>query len=223
MATVSAPLTAQVFFGRANVIDGDSLAMGDIQFRLFGIDAVEAKQVCQRDGEEWACGLDAAAALRGIAEGKSLNCTQRDRDAYGRVVATCTVNGHDLAEEMVRMGYAVALRDFSMDYVPAEEAAKARSLGIWSSEFQMPRDYRASDPTIAAQNEALLADRKRREREAASQRSSPARSQSSVYYRNCAEARAAGVTPIYRGEPGYGAHMDGDNDGIACEPYRGRR
>jgi len=39
-------------------------------------------------------------------------------------------------------------------------------------------------------------------------------------YRNCREARAAGVTPIYRGQPGYGAHMDGDNDGIACEPIR---
>ena len=37
------------------------------------------------------------------------------------------------------------------------------------------------------------------------------------YYANCSEARAAGVTPIYRGEPGYGPHLDRDNDGIACE------
>ncbi|PHP20041.1 calcium-binding protein [Sphingobium sp. IP1] len=41
-------------------------------------------------------------------------------------------------------------------------------------------------------------------------------------YRNCADARAAGAAPIHRGQPGYGAHMDGDGDGIACEPYRGR-
>lgn len=41
----------------------------------------------------------------------------------------------------------------------------------------------------------------------------------SVYYRNCDAARAAGVAPIYRGEPGYREGMDGDNDGIACEPY----
>lgn len=39
----------------------------------------------------------------------------------------------------------------------------------------------------------------------------------SVYFRNCTEARAAGVTPIRRGEPGYGSHLDRDNDGIACE------
>jgi hypothetical protein len=41
-------------------------------------------------------------------------------------------------------------------------------------------------------------------------------------YRNCREARAAGAAPLYRGQPGYGAHMDGDNDGIACEPYHGQ-
>ena len=41
-------------------------------------------------------------------------------------------------------------------------------------------------------------------------------------YRNCAEARAAGAAPIRRGDPGYGPHLDRDNDGIGCEPYRGR-
>lgn len=38
-----------------------------------------------------------------------------------------------------------------------------------------------------------------------------------VYYKNCTEARKAGVTPIYRGEPGYAKHLDRDGDGIACE------
>lgn len=40
---------------------------------------------------------------------------------------------------------------------------------------------------------------------------------SSVYYKNCTAARNAGVTPIYRGQPGYASHLDRDNDGIACE------
>lgn len=42
-------------------------------------------------------------------------------------------------------------------------------------------------------------------------------------FANCAEARAAGAAPVLRGEPGYGPHLDRDNDGIGCEPYRGRR
>jgi hypothetical protein len=38
-----------------------------------------------------------------------------------------------------------------------------------------------------------------------------------VYYKNCTEARAAGVTPLYEGDPGYAPHLDRDHDGIACE------
>ncbi|MFZ3473566.1 excalibur calcium-binding domain-containing protein [Streptomyces sp. 4.24] len=45
----------------------------------------------------------------------------------------------------------------------------------------------------------------------------PAPGPKDVYYKNCTEAKAAGVTPIHRGEPGYGKHLDRDNDGIACD------
>ncbi|MBM4542954.1 hypothetical protein GS463_28750 [Rhodococcus hoagii] len=38
-----------------------------------------------------------------------------------------------------------------------------------------------------------------------------------VYYANCAAARAAGAAPIYAGQPGYSSKLDRDNDGIACE------
>lgn len=41
-------------------------------------------------------------------------------------------------------------------------------------------------------------------------------------FANCTQARAAGAAPVRRGEPGYGPHLDRDNDGIGCEPYRGR-
>lgn len=46
--------------------------------------------------------------------------------------------------------------------------------------------------------------------------------QQNAYWPNCTEARAAGVAPIYAGESGYRPQLDRDNDGIACEPYRGR-
>lgn len=38
-----------------------------------------------------------------------------------------------------------------------------------------------------------------------------------VYYPNCDAARRAGATPILRGQPGYGSHLDRDGDGKACE------
>lgn len=38
-----------------------------------------------------------------------------------------------------------------------------------------------------------------------------------VFYKNCAEVRAAGKAPIYAGQPGYSLHLDRDKDGIACD------
>jgi hypothetical protein len=40
---------------------------------------------------------------------------------------------------------------------------------------------------------------------------------SSVYYKNCTAAKAAGAAPIYEGEPGYRSALDRDHDGVACE------
>lgn len=45
--------------------------------------------------------------------------------------------------------------------------------------------------------------------------------QAGDYWARCDSARAAGTAPIYRGEPGYRSGLDGDSDGIACEPYHG--
>ena len=42
----------------------------------------------------------------------------------------------------------------------------------------------------------------------------------SVYYPGCDAVRAAGLDPLYAGQPGYREEMDGDGDGVACEPYR---
>jgi hypothetical protein len=44
-------------------------------------------------------------------------------------------------------------------------------------------------------------------------------SESATYYRTCADARAAGVTPIRAGTPIYDVnrHLDRDKDGVACE------
>jgi len=36
---------------------------------------------------------------------------------------------------------------------------------------------------------------------------------------NCAAARAVGLAPAFRGQPGYYPQHDRDRDGIACEPW----
>ena len=36
-------------------------------------------------------------------------------------------------------------------------------------------------------------------------------------FADCDEARAAGATPVHRGDPGYSSGLDRDGDGVACE------
>lgn len=42
------------------------------------------------------------------------------------------------------------------------------------------------------------------------------------HFRGCDEARAIGMTNIPASDPSYRAFMDGDGDGLACEPHRRR-
>ena len=42
----------------------------------------------------------------------------------------------------------------------------------------------------------------------------------SFIYSGCNQVRALGKAPLYAGQPGYRSEMDGDGDGIACEPIR---
>lgn len=45
----------------------------------------------------------------------------------------------------------------------------------------------------------------------------PSNNGESVYYKNCKAAKAAGVAPLYQGQPGYRSALDRDGDGVACE------
>jgi len=217
-----APALAQTIVGRAVAVDGDTLDMTGQRVRLFGVDAVELSQTCDRAGEAWRCGEDARAQLSELVAGKMVACEARDTDVYGRVVAVCRAGRVDLSQAMAWAGYAVALEDFSAAYVPSVEAARAQRAGIWGAAFIEPAEYRAANPRNEAPVQAA-----RREPEPEPDFTAPpqavAATRAGVYYRNCNDARAAGAAPLYRGQPGYRPEMDGDSDGIACEPYRGRR
>lgn len=128
--------------GRARVIDGDSLAIGDVEIRLFGIDAPEFAQSCERAGRIWPCGREAAEALRAAAAGREVTCRPRDRDRYGRTVAVCHAGGLDLGAAMIKGGLAVAEGAYDADEREARDARR----GVWSSTFERPADWRARHP-----------------------------------------------------------------------------
>jgi len=128
--------------GRARVIDGDSLRVGDTEIRLFGIDAFEGRQTCERGGAPWACGDAAADRLRALVGSREIACEKKDTDSYGRTVAVCRNGGVDVGAEMVRSGLALAYRHYSNDYVDEENEARAAHRGAWAGTFTAPWDER---------------------------------------------------------------------------------
>ena len=74
-----------------------------------------------------------------------VDCVERDKDRYGRIVAGCRVGGpkgKDLNAAMVAEGWALAYRHYSKDYVAAENAAKAAGAGLWRGRFIAPWEWR---------------------------------------------------------------------------------
>lgn len=140
--------------GAARAVDGDTLAIGDVRVRLFGVDAPEMDQSCEReDGAAWACGRAAGARLGTLVAGQTVRCTPRDRDRYGRVVATCTAGGVDVGARLVAEGLAWAFRRYSTDYVASETRAKSSRLGLWRGTAEPAWDYRASRRTASTGTE----------------------------------------------------------------------
>jgi hypothetical protein len=124
--------------------------VGDREVRLFGIDAPEYDQTCERAGREWSCGSAAADRLAQLITGKNVVCASVGTDQHGRLLGRCMVGATDVNRAMVASGYAVAFRSYSSDYVSAEDSARVSKRGIWSGTFQMPSDYRhAGDEPIA--------------------------------------------------------------------------
>ena len=142
--------------GVGRVVDGDTLRVEGRTYRLWGIDAPELIQVCQRDGQGYACGREAAAYLRMLlvpepvigesatpGAAPQLVCVPRTSDQYGRTAALCRLGDKDLGAEMVRAGWALVFTRHSSDYAPEEDEAREARRGLWSGTFDMPWDWRA--------------------------------------------------------------------------------
>ena len=133
----------RVISGRATVVDGDGLEIGGAKIRLFGVDAPEIDQYCQRDDRtRWRCGHYASVELDRLVASHEVACTVRTVDQYDRPVAVCRVGDVDVAETQVRNGWAVAYRKFTKDYADEEDVARIAKRGLWTGSFEMPWVWR---------------------------------------------------------------------------------
>ena len=138
-------------FGEENItqslriIDGDSIQIDNLKYRLFGIDAPEIKQKCKIDNQFYECGQKYRDFLLNLIKKKKIKCKKKDFDRYKRIIAICYANDANINREMVRSGWAIAYRRYSKIFVIDEDFAKKEKKGIWRGEFIQPSEWRRSN------------------------------------------------------------------------------
>ena len=137
-------LTLNTAYAETPIVkDGDTIKLGSRNIRLYGINAPESKQKCYYlNGDSWDCGLVAKQILEELISGKEVNCKLQSIDLYKREVAICYADNQDLNQLMVEKGYAIAYKQYSKKYVSDENTAKKSFVGIWSSAFMDPAQWR---------------------------------------------------------------------------------
>lgn len=154
LAAASASEPAAGSAGTATVIDGRTLKIGGVRYRLFGIDVPDLGQTCERFGRAYPCGQVARTALMDLVAGARVTCRPvtgaRARlagrtDAHGRTVALCQATGVDLSWNMVHTGWALPAPVYGARYYGRiRSAARARGSGLWKGKFVEPWRWRAA-------------------------------------------------------------------------------
>jgi endonuclease YncB( thermonuclease family) len=148
-AVTTGNASAETITGQASVIDGDTIEIHGTRIRLDGIDAPESAQPCIVNGQNGRCGRLSAMALDNLIGNQTVSCEWDEKDRYGRVIGTCSAGGQNLNAAMVADGWAMAYREYSVEYVPQENDARSTKRGIWQTEFVPPWDWRKQKRTQA--------------------------------------------------------------------------
>jgi endonuclease YncB( thermonuclease family) len=123
--------------GQASIIDGDTLEIHGTRIRLWGIDAPESSQLCRGDDSlQYCCGAKAANDLDAFIAARLVNRSPISLDRYGRTVASCSVDGVDLAQWLVSNGLALDWPQYShRKCAEAQTQAEQAERGIWAGSF----------------------------------------------------------------------------------------
>ena len=149
----------------AIVRDGSTLQLGNVTYRLDGVDAPSVDQPCiDEHADVWTCGIEARDRLAKLTGGKQVRCDDLGPDPTykKRRIGVCKIEGEtaSLSQMLVKDGFAVNIDASASGRFKADEArAREDRQGLWKGCFAAPADFRAGKKDGALLGSACRADR----------------------------------------------------------------
>src|SRR6187431_1083668 len=152
----------------AIVRDGGTLQLGNVTYRLDGIDAPTVDQLCiDQNADSWACGIEARDQLVKLIGGRQVRCDDLGADPTfkKRRLGVCKIEGGDptsLSQLLVRQGFALNIDASATGRFKTDEArARDDRQGLWKGCFAAPREFRTGKKDGALLGAACRPDRDR--------------------------------------------------------------
>jgi endonuclease YncB( thermonuclease family) len=191
------------FAANAIVRDGDTIQLGDVTYRLDGIDAPELDQTCIDDqADPWTCGVEAREQLIKLIGGRSVHCDDLgpDKTTKKRHIGVCTVEGEttSLNQRLVRQGFALDFEPSAKGrFLQDEAGAREARLGLWKGCFVAGAEFRLGKKDGSLLGAACRTDRDRQIREALFPEDLAMPPACSIKGKFAARARVTGNVGIY--------------------------
>jgi len=158
------------FAASPSIRDGGTIDLGEVTYRLGGIDAPAFDQTCIDDhADGLTCGIEARDRLAGLINGRDVRCEDLGADqTYAKWhIGVCTAEGEttSLNQLLVRGGFAMNAADAGNRFASDESAARDSGRGLWKGCFIAPQDFRAGRKVGSLLGAACRADKDREIRE----------------------------------------------------------
>ncbi len=114
------------------IVDAATLRAGSMTVRIAGLALPASDRTCRRlDGLAVACVSRAESYLELLVRGRAVACDRAGIATDGVPLGRCRIGDTDVAEQMVRQGWAEAADRDQPALVMAEAQARRQKLGIW--------------------------------------------------------------------------------------------
>jgi endonuclease YncB( thermonuclease family) len=154
------------------VRDGSTLQLGNLTFRLDGIDTPPIDQLCiDEHAESWTCGIEARDQLAKLIGDHEVRCDDLGPDptAKKRHLGVCKIEGEttSLSQLLVGKGFALNVESSATGRFKVDEAqAREDRQGLWRGCFVAPQEFRRGKKDGALLGGSCPADRDKEIREA---------------------------------------------------------